>query len=98
LFAVRFISGARQSSFKKTMFHFFGVRKKKNTSSCVVEKTRSKQDLCGAFYFERTAKSFFVFFLPCALYKTYGKELLCHTPDIKRMAKILAHCKHRFSP
>jgi hypothetical protein len=70
---VRFISGARQSSFKQMMFHFFGVRKKKNTSSCVVEKTLGKQDLCGAFYFERTAKSFFVFF--------------CRAPYIKRTAK-----------
>jgi hypothetical protein len=34
------------------------VEEKKNTLSCVVEKTHDKQDLCCAFYFRRTAKFF----------------------------------------
>jgi hypothetical protein len=35
--------------------------------------------------------------LPCALYKTHGKEVLCRAPNRKRTAKIFTHGKARFS-
>jgi hypothetical protein len=39
-----------------------------------------------------------VFFsLPCALYKTHGKEALCRSPERKHTAKIFTHGKDEFS-
>jgi hypothetical protein len=35
--------------------------------------------------------------LPCALYKTHGKEALCRAPERKRTAKIFTHGKLGFS-
>jgi hypothetical protein len=35
--------------------------------------------------------------LPCARWKTHGKDSLCRAPDIKRTANIITHGKDAFS-